>query len=299
MPKPRYPVFIPSKGRAQTAKTMDFLEADGVDFTIVVEPPDADAYHARFDSYQHATILETPFQNLGQGAVPVRNFIRDYSQAQGHAFHWQLDDNIRRTRRRILQGRRIPVNSAVVMAVAEDFTDRYENLALTGIEYCMFMPKGQSPAPLILNTRIYSFWLFRNDIPYRWRGRYNDDTDMCLQALSGGWCTALIRTFCCDKMQTMTISGGMTSTYTGDGRLKMARSLERVWPGVVDTYRKFQRPQHHIKDNWLRFDTPLRFKPGFDPSTLPPTDEYGMTLVRKEEVKHPELAAIVSDICDG
>jgi hypothetical protein len=290
-PLPRYPVYIPSKSRYDTALTMDFLEADGVPFTIVVEPPDEPLYRARFDTYQHVSILVTPFQNLGQGAVPVRNFIRDHATAAGHAFHWQLDDNMRQVRRRALGGRRIRCDSTIALRVAEDFTDRYENIALTGIDYCMFLPAGQILRPFNTNVRIYSCWLFRNDLPYRWRGRYNDDTDMTLQVLSGGWCTVLIHAFCVEKLQTMQLSGGMTNTYTGDGRLKMARSLERVWPGVVETRRRFQRPQHAVKDCWKRFDTPLKLKPGIDLSALPRIDEYGMKLTEHEPIKAASLQA--------
>jgi hypothetical protein len=95
-------------------------------------------------------------------------------------------------------------------------------------------------------------------MPYRWRLLYNDDTDLCLQVLSGGLCTVLFNAFLVQKLGTMVVPGGNTEDlYQNDGRLRMARALERVWPGVVTTDRRFQRPQHVVKDAWRKFDTPL------------------------------------------
>ena len=41
------------------------------------------------------------------------------------------------------------------------------------------------------HSRIYSCNLIRTDIPYRWRGRYNEDTILSLDILRGGHCTLL------------------------------------------------------------------------------------------------------------
>jgi hypothetical protein len=118
-----------------------------------------------------------------------------------------------------------------------------------------------------------------NAIPHRWRAAYNDDTDICLQVLADGWCTVLLNAFSVRKHQTMTVKGGNTDDlYRGDGRLKMARSLERRWPRVVKTSRRFKRPQHVVFDHWQRFDTPLKPKPGLAPSGAP--DDYGLKLVQ-------------------
>jgi hypothetical protein len=139
--------------------------------------------------------------------------------------------------------------------------------------------------------------LIRTDLPYRWRGRYNEDTDLCLQALSAGWCTVLINTFLAWKPQTMTRKGGNTDTlYEGDGRLKMARALERMWPGVVTVDRRFHRPQHVV--NWKKFDTPLRLKPGIDLDALRAqgANEYGMTLTQvAPEIRSPRVRGLLED----
>ncbi len=97
-----------------------------------------------------------------------------------------------------------------------------------------------------------------------------------------------------EKKTTMTMRGGNTDVlYQGDGRLKMARSLERVWPGVVETDRRWKRLQHVVKNQWQKFDTPLKRKPDAVISTEP--NEYGMRLVQvAPEIKSATLRALVA-----
>ena len=42
---------------------------------------------------------------------------------------------------------------------------------------------------------VYSTLLIDNSLDIRWRGRYNEDTDLCLQALSLGYCTVNFNAF--------------------------------------------------------------------------------------------------------
>jgi hypothetical protein len=147
----------------------------------------------------------------------------------------------------------------------------------------MFSADGAKQPPFCLNVHVYSCTLVNHSMPYRWRLAYNDDTDLCLQALSSGWCTILLNAFLCEKIRTMVVKGGNTDQlYRGDGRLRMARALERVWPGVVTTDRRFQRPQHVVKGAWKNFDTPLKRKEGVDFENLPGVDEYGMEMKKVE-----------------
>lgn len=282
---PRYPVYVISKGRHDRCLTARRLVKDGTPFQLVVEPQEAELYAAEFGQ-ERLRVL--PFSNLGLGSIPARNWVWEDAKAAGAERHWILDDNIRHFIRRY-KALRINCEAGIALRVAEDFTDRYENVAISGLNYRMFVPDGQHVAPFFLNVHVYSCILIRNDLPFRWRGRYNEDTDLCLQALSAGWCTVLINAFLAEKMATMTMKGGNTDQlYKGDGRLTMARSLEKAWPGVVETKRRFQRPQHVIKDSWKKFDTPLRLKPGVDLAKLPPND-YGMKL---RQYKEPKAAKV-------
>jgi len=222
---PKYPVYVISKGRASTCLTANFLIEDKVPFYLAVEPQEYEDYRK---NYPDAKILQTPFSNLGQGSIPVRNFCWEHSIKEGHERHWILDDNIRNVFRRY-RAKRIKCSSGVGFKVIEDFTDRYENIAIAGMNYSMFTPDRMARPPFWHNVHVYSCLLIMNSITNRWRGRYNEDTDLCLQVLADGWCTILTNIFTINKMQTMKMKGGnMDSLYQGDGRLKMARALERV-----------------------------------------------------------------------
>ncbi|MFQ5473774.1 MAG: hypothetical protein ACE5FA_12950 [Dehalococcoidia bacterium] len=264
MIQPRYPVFVPTKGRAnaKAGLTARVLRRFNVPFHLVVEPQEAESYAAYLGDDRQILVL--PFRDLGQGSIPARNWIKDYATAQGYVRHWQLDDNIRSFFRRHRK-HRIPCSAGLALRVCEDFTDRYANVAVSGLNYKMFGFGVEAP-PFRLNAHVYSCTLVLNEIPHRWRGRYNEDTDLCLQVLADGWCTLQINAFLCDKMQTMTHQGGNTDQlYQEDGRAHMARSLERVWPGVVDTRRRFGRPQHVVKAAWQKFDNRLIRNPDFVP----------------------------------
>lgn len=271
--QPKYPIYVISKGRADCCLTAKFLLKDKVPFRLVIEPQEKSEYAKHFDE----SLLEIlPFSNLGLGSIPARNWCWEHSISVGAERHWILDDNIRGVFRRY-KARRYYCESGVAFRVLEDFVDRYDNVAIAGLNYSMFCPDGQKLKPFFLNAHVYSCILIRNSNNFRWRGRYNEDTDLCLQALASGDCTILFNVFTCLKLRTLTMKGGnMESLYQGDGRLRMARSLERIWPYVVSVDRRYGRPQHVIRGHWTKFDNALRLKPGVVISTEP--NEYGLRL---------------------
>jgi hypothetical protein len=267
------------------------LVRDHVPFRLVVEPQEQEAYAARFGAER---LLVLPFSNKGS-SVPARNWIKDHSIAEGHERHWQLDDNMRGFYR-FYKTKRLHCVAGIALRVIEDFVDRYENIAIAGMNYDMFCTSHRTAIPPFWpNVHVYSCTLILNRIPHRWRGRYNEDTDLCLQVLADGWCTVLFNCFLAKKVRTMYIKGGNTPVYQGDGRLRMARALERVWPGVVRVNRRFQRPQHIVFDAWKRFDTPLKLKAGVDLAKLPAIDEYGMELKVLNPVRSGQIKKLVGE----
>lgn len=285
---PRYPIFIPTKGRADRCLTAHFLMKDQVPFQLVVEPQEVEAYAARFGEDR---VLVLPFSNQGS-VIPARNWIKDHSAAAGHMRHWQLDDNMRMVYR-WFRGKLIPCRAGVAFRVTEDFVDRYTNVAIAGLNYEMFATQGKVP-PFYLNVHVYSCSLILNSLPHRWRGRFNEDTDLCLQVLSDHWCTILMNAFVADKVPTMTIKGGNTDEiYQDDGRAHMARSLERMWPGVVTTRRRYHRPQHVVRDAWAGFDTPLLRRTDLEIDPTP--NEYGMQLEQVKPIRSTELQQLLAE----
>jgi hypothetical protein len=127
---------------------------------------------------------------------------------------------------------------------------------------------------------VYSCILIQNDLPYRWRGRYNEDTDLSLRALKDGWCTVLFLAFLANKQATMTMQGGNTDElYQDDGRLKMAQSLQAQHPDVVTVTRKWGRWQHQVDYRPFKANRPI-LRPGVQIPTEP--NNYGMVLQQRE-----------------
>lgn len=277
---PRYPIYIPSKGRWESRLTVKALESKRIPYRICVEPSEYDQYAAVVDRNKILCLPEN-FSARGQGSIPVRNWIWDHAIAEGHARHWIIDDNIVNFYRMNLN-RRIPCDSAAIFVAAEDFTDRYENIAFSGFNNIAFAPdRSERIPPFAMNTRIYSITLLNSAVPYRWRGRYNEDTDICLRALKDGWCTVQFNAFLADKATTMKMKGGNTDTVynTGDKRRAFAESLAEQHPDVARVVWKFGRWHHQVDYSPFKRNKLIR-KAGI---VIPDgVNEYGMRLIKVE-----------------
>ena len=270
---PIYPVYIISKGRAKSRFTSKALERLNIPYHIAVEPQELDEYSEHIAAEK---ILVLPFANLGLGSIPARNWVWAHALSTGARRHWILDDNIKNFFR-FNRNNKIRVGDGTIFRAAEQFVDRYQNVPLAGFNYYMFLPRkcGAYP-PFVANTRIYSTILIQNDLPLRWRGRYNEDTDLSLRVLKSGLCTIQFNAFLAEKMRTMHMKGGNTEElYAGDGRLKMAQSLQEQHPDVTTITRKWGRWQHHVDYRGFK-NNPLVLMPGYQPPEG--IDDFGMTI---------------------
>lgn len=272
---PRYPVYVISKGRWELRNTAKALEKMNTPYRIVIEPQEYEQYASVIDA---SKILVLPFSNLGQGSIPARNWVWEHSIGEGHHRHWIVDDNILAFAR-LYQNTTIRVNSSVFFTAMEDFVERYSNVAFAGPQYFHFARSDSKVPPFVLNTRIYSCILIKNDLPYRWRGRYNEDTDISLRALKDGWCTVLFYAFLQDKKTTMTMKGGNTDELykQTNNRLEFAQSLQRQHPDVVKVVQKWGRWHHEVDYSPFKNNKLIR-KPGVEIPDKP--NEYGMKLVK-------------------
>lgn len=281
--QPQYPIYIPSKNRHDVCYTAQFFLRDGVDFKLVVEPSQSEKYINTFGKEQVLILPEDGLRLLGS-----RLWIRQHSIDNGFDRHWQFDDNIYWIGR-LNHGNRIKCNANIGIKAIEDFTDRYENIGISGFNYEMFVPPA-TKNPIVINCHVYSASLINNQMPHKWRLYYNDDTDLCLQVVTNNLCTVLFNAFYVKKCRTMTVKGGNTEDlYQKDGRLIMARTLEEVWPDYVTTKWRFGRPQHVVKDSWRCFKTPLQLKTGVDLSAMPKVDERGIKLKQLRAAKTDRL----------
>ncbi len=298
--KPKYPIFVPSKGRSEHCTTMRALEKMGVPYKAVIEEQEHDLYAAQLGEDK---LLVLPHRD--KGLVVTRNWIWDYAQYQlGAPWFWTFDDNIRgiyRYNHNLLT----PCLTPTPLRCIEDFTERYDNVVVSGMTYFMFVVRKALHPAFNPNRRVYSNMLINTQIRdsngkyYRNEGFYNDDTDLCLRILKDGYCTLLFNAFLIDKITTMVLKGGMTTHYveqenTGkkedDGRWRMAEELRLKHPDVTTITRKWNRWQHQVdyrpfKKNLLHRRDDFILKPGIN--------EYGMKL---EYLKNADLDFVPPDV---
>jgi hypothetical protein len=289
---PIYPVYILSYDRWQDTRRLTIKEFEriGVPYTVVVEPEEKELY-AQVISEKNIKVLPQKYHyefdacvprepNTRQGSGPVRNFIWDDSIKRGFKRHWVFDDNVGRFYR-VNNNMKVEVADGTIFRVMEEFVDRYENVALAGPNYETFVHRKEVRPPFNLNTRIYSMLLIKNNIPYRWRARYNDDTDLSLRVLKDGWCTILFNAFLGRKAATQTVKGGLTDQiYLKEGTIPKSRLLAELHPDVVKIVWRFNRVHHYI--DYRQFQKNKLIK-RVDVDIPEGIDDFGMTFEKREK----------------
>ena len=297
---PRHPLYVVSKGRSEHMMTSRALTAMGIQHFVVVEPQEGDAYRAAVAARAlTTTVLELDLgfkatyelcDDLGQsrstGPGPARNFAWQHSIDSGAAWHWVMDDNIRAFYR-LHRNRQTKCLSPALFRAMEDYCARYRNVAMAGPQYTIFAPQRSKMPPFYRNTRIYSCNLIRNDVPFRWRGRYNEDTILSLDMLKAGWCTIEFNAFLQGKMPTQVMAGGNTAEfyhregtvgpgpYAEGGTIAKSRMLANVHPDVARVTWKFGRVHHQVNYRPFR-ENKLVLRKGIVLPAAP--NNYGMTL---------------------
>ena len=281
-------MYIVSKGRWETRYTSIALERLGLPYWIIVEDQEYDNYA---DVIHPDKILVLPQQYLddydtcddlgdskSKGPGSARNFAWQHAIDIGAKRHWVMDDNIN-SFQRLNQNLMCKVTNGAMFKACEDFVDRYTNVYLAGPAYDFFAIAKTVMPPFVKNTRIYSVLLIQNDMPYRWRGRYNEDTDLSLRVLKDGHCTVQFNAFLQEKQTTQLIKGGNTEEfYAKEGTLPKSQMLADLHPDVATVVWKFSRWHHDV--NYIPFKKNLLKK--IDGLKIPTgINNYGMELVKK------------------
>ena len=251
------PKYIVSRGRWESRLTSKALERMGVPYRIVIEEQEYDNYASVIDESKLLVVDKTYQDNydtcdiLGttksKGPGPVRNFVWDHAINEGYALHWVMDDNIK-SFKQFNKNKQLEVLSEEIFINMEEFVARYTNVLMAGPNYDFFVPnKHRKFSPFVCNTRIYSCNLIRNDAPYRWRGRYNEDTILSLDMLKDGWCTIQFNAFLQVKMKTQVLKGGNTTEfYAKEGTWSKSRMQVQVHPDVSRMVWRYGRWHHHV-----------------------------------------------------
>lgn len=282
---PKYPIYIVSKGRWETRLTSKALERINVPYYIVVEAHERDKYAAVIDPQKVLVLPENYLREYdtcdvvgearGKGPGAARNFCWEHSLTMGFTRHWVMDDNIA-SFNRLNRNLMVKVTSGAIFRATEDFVDRYDNVAIAGFNYDFFA-KAKEPLPaFVMNTRIYSCLLIDNNLPIRWRGRYNEDTDLSLRVLKAGQCTVQFNAFLQEKATTQTMKGGNTDEfYAKEGTLPKSQMIADLHPDVAEVVWRFNRWHHYVDYTPFKRNQLIR-KEGIVISEG--INEYGMVL---------------------
>jgi hypothetical protein len=286
---PEYPIHIPSKGRYEKRLTSDYLSIMKVKHHLIIEDQEYKKYklYTKDNPFVKLVILDKKYQknydaccklkdNESRGSGPARNFIWDYSISNGFDYHWIMDDNIRNFMR-LNNNKRQYVRDGTIFKCMEDFIKRYENVAMGGPNYVMFVPDKSKKPPFTFNTRIYSCNFIRNDVPFRWRGRYNEDTDLSIRMMKAGWCTILFNAFLQHKLATQEMKGGNTDEIYTNGTLEKSKMIARLHPDCTKVVWRFGR-WHHYTD--YRKFRKIKLKKRKDLKIEPGVNDYGMKLIK-------------------
>lgn len=249
--KNKYPVYIVSKGRYEKTLTADIFGKADIDYLIAVEPQEADDY---IKALGEKKVLILPFSNLGLGSYPARNYCWEHAKANGFEYYWCFDDNIIEFRKWINSKREIYKNLIGALKYVEGYVEQ-NHIDIGGFEeynFCVKPPKK----PFKTNCHVYSAMLIKTALPYRWRLKYNEDVDLCLQVLHNGGSTASCVYYMVNKVATTEKmkGGNQTELYKGNDpkkKLLKAKMLESVWPQYAKTVIRFNR-YHHFVD-WKIF----------------------------------------------
>lgn len=287
--KPRYPFYVVSKNRWDKCITSRELNIRGINHYVLVEEDQFELYMANKQPLAELLVLPKKYldeydtcddlgDTKGKGPGAARNFCIDHSKTNGYDKHWVLDDNME-IFKRLHNNEKLEIVCVNGFCAVEDFIDRFSNVPIAGLNYESFCKKTDKANPYILNTRVYSCLLMDNTFDYRWRGRYNEDTDICLRVLKDGLCTIQVNAFLAGKVTTQRMRGGNSEEfYDKEGTMPKSKMLEDLHPDVAKVVWKFNR-WHHSVDYKPFKKNKLLLKDGVTIQTTP--NNYGLI---KEEI---------------
>ena len=264
-----YPIYIPSKGRPHIAGTARLFDRLGKrDYTLIVEQPEYDDYAAVYGK-ERVAVLPREFQTgydpldgyggrfpLGSG--PARNYGWHLAREAGAEWHWIIDDNLQGLFRYGAGGFTIVKDGPQYFEDAERYITQYRNVGMGGpIADAFISHRHGTYKRAVKNSRIYSFNLIRTAAPFKWRGRYNEDTILSLDFLTNRWATLLLYFLVMKKPQTQKIRGGNTDQLYARGTGPKSRLLARVYPKYVSVVYRYSRIHHFIDYRKHFADIPL------------------------------------------
>lgn len=240
------PIYILSKGRADSCNTAKLLDHAGVPYTVVVEPQETADYADVIDPEK---LLSLPDNN--QGIAYVRNFI--LKQNRGRWF-WMLDDDISgfyvRGNKRVDR-----IDAQTALSESQRIIQSLKGVVQGGLEYQQlawsttkqYALNSYCDVCVLINGGAVGFTKYRDEIALK------VDRDFTLQLLSSGKRTARVQIYAFAAPENGSNAGGLQATYqTGIREREAVNQLAAMYPGIVKPVIK-KNGRYDAKINWRHF----------------------------------------------
>lgn len=256
----QYPIYIPTYKRHDTCYTAISLEKLGIkSYHLVIRNTveEITNYTNAIEKFKlsHAILLpiDNDFykgqeeQGNGYSIIP-RNFAYQHAINNHYTHHWVIDDNIKgfymKNNNTVLPFE----NTCYPLFFIEEYMKQYSSLSQCAIQYKHLGFSSSDRNAIILNSRCYSCILLKHINGYRWRGKYNEDTDLSLRLLKDGYATMTFQNILCDKQSTSSVRGGNTDAFhkSETGYNDKAESLVAQHPDVTKKVIKYGRIHHQV-----------------------------------------------------
>lgn len=253
MKNTKYPIYIPSKGRANKCLTANLLLKDEVEFKIVVEPQDEKSYSEKYGQNK-IIVLD---RNNG-GLSYARNYIKKLCFNKGESHVWQLDDDINYFLERI-NNKNVRQNALKVLSIAETEIDKYSNVGISGLVDCLYA--WTKTTDLGINKLVASAVLIKTDLPVLYSSEVIEDLDYAIQVLQSGQCTILFHRIMYQKQPNNVANGGQNN--------EKLIGYTKLQENVVAKYPEHYKMRYDAKKNlwklapsriWLTFKQSLIIK---------------------------------------
>ena len=244
----KYPIYIPSKGRADNQKTVKLLEENNIkNYKVVVEENEYSKYN-EFISVRN--LLRLPSSNYGTVSV-ARNYAIEHSKKMGYTKHWQLDDDIGK----IYLHDKGKVIHEDINKVLSDIENTLEKKQLSPILLAGLTTSASFLASktkdYTLNTSLTSCVLITNT-PLRFRIKMLEDTDYQLRILKQRGSILKFNNYAFAYTTQLKQIGGYTSIYNDTAkRMEGLKEFLDLYPEVSPEIIK--KPNGMLKIKNIRF----------------------------------------------
>lgn len=245
-----FKIFVPSKGRAGKAKTIENLVKEELDFTCLVEPQELEQYQEAYPTVDFLCLKES---NKGIGYV--RQFILTHNREVNLAgWYWMLDDDISSlSEQQGTKNVRRPFGEVLVKAFF--LFSEIPNVSQAALEYQQFSWSAKkdlaynSYCDVCVCINVHR----TQHVNYRSFCDLKEDRDFTLQILGSGYYTIRTSRFGFSAPKNGSNEGGLREVYLQSGReLEAVKRMCLLYPELITSQVKSDG-RVDCKINWRYF----------------------------------------------